>query len=149
MSRSGYVDDCDGWDLIRWRGAVKSAIRGKRGQALLRELADAMDAMPVKELVAHEFQVDGSFCALGVVGAKRGIPENEMQDLVDCESHEVAQTFDIAHALAAEIMHINDNSGDYWNRNKQTSESVRLDHEKRWCDVRAWVANQITRSDPT
>ena len=22
MSRSGYSDDCDQWDLIRWRGAV-------------------------------------------------------------------------------------------------------------------------------
>lgn len=26
MSRSGYVDDCDVWALIRWRGAVKQAI---------------------------------------------------------------------------------------------------------------------------
>ena len=33
MSRSGYTDECDGWELVRWRGAVNSAIRGKRGQA--------------------------------------------------------------------------------------------------------------------
>jgi hypothetical protein len=34
MSRSGYSDDIDSaddqWALIRWRGAVKSAIRGAR-----------------------------------------------------------------------------------------------------------------------
>ena len=29
MSRSGYTDECDGWELVRWRGAVNSAIRGK------------------------------------------------------------------------------------------------------------------------
>lgn len=44
MSRSGYNDDCDGWALIRWRGAVNSAINGKRGQAFLRELVAALDA---------------------------------------------------------------------------------------------------------
>lgn len=32
MSRCGYSDDYDQWALIRWRGAVESAIRGKRGQ---------------------------------------------------------------------------------------------------------------------
>jgi hypothetical protein len=47
MSRSGYSDDHSEWDLIRWRGAVASAIRGKRGQAFLRELLVALDAMPV------------------------------------------------------------------------------------------------------
>ena len=31
MSRSGYEDGLEMWDLIRWRGAVASAIRGKRG----------------------------------------------------------------------------------------------------------------------
>ncbi len=38
MSRSGYQDDCEGLNL--YRGTVRRAIRGKRGQAFLRELAD-------------------------------------------------------------------------------------------------------------
>ncbi len=29
MSRSGYNDDGTEWDLIRWRGAVASAVRGQ------------------------------------------------------------------------------------------------------------------------
>jgi hypothetical protein len=41
MSRSGYSDDCDGWALIRWRGAVNSAIKGRRGQQALREIVAA------------------------------------------------------------------------------------------------------------
>lgn len=49
MSRSGYCDDGEnGWATICWRGAVKSALRGKRGQSFLLELAEAMDAMPTK-----------------------------------------------------------------------------------------------------
>ena len=45
MSRSGYSDDLEPWDLIRWRGAVNSAIKGKRGRALLQKMADALDAL--------------------------------------------------------------------------------------------------------
>ena len=45
MSRSGYSDDCDTWPLICWRGAVASALRGRRGQQFLIELRDALDAI--------------------------------------------------------------------------------------------------------
>lgn len=56
MSRSGYSEDYDGdhWDLIRWRGAVASSIRGKRGQAFLREALAALDAMPEKKLITGD-----------------------------------------------------------------------------------------------
>lgn len=30
MSRSGYNDDIDNWQMIKWRGQVASAVRGKR-----------------------------------------------------------------------------------------------------------------------
>lgn len=51
MSRSNYSEDCDdNWAMIMWRGMVASSIRGKRGQKLLKELAEAMDAMPEKKL---------------------------------------------------------------------------------------------------
>lgn len=48
MSRSGYSND--GENIAMWRGQVASAIRGKRGQAFLRELVEALDAMPEKRL---------------------------------------------------------------------------------------------------
>lgn len=65
MSRSGYIDDGDieHWDLIRWRGAVASAIRGKKGQSFLLEMLHAMDALPEKKLIAHDLLKDGSVCA--------------------------------------------------------------------------------------
>lgn len=129
MSRSGYTDDIDGWELIRYRGAVASAIRGKRGQRLLRELAEAMDAMPVKELIAYELEADGAHCALGVVGAKRGL------DLAKIDAQEpelVAKAFNIATALAAEIEYENDECA-CWNETGA----------ERWIRMRQWVAEQI------
>jgi hypothetical protein len=73
MNRSGYDEDSclDQWSHIRWRGQVASAIRGKRGQTFLHELADALDAMPEKRLIAHELQEGANVCAIGSVGVQR------------------------------------------------------------------------------
>jgi hypothetical protein len=74
VGRHGYSDSCDdNWALLRWRGQVVSAIRGKRGQAFLRELIDALDAMPVKRLIPGALRKDGEVCAMGAIGAKRGV----------------------------------------------------------------------------
>lgn len=135
MSRSGYHDDCDNWDLIRYRGAVASAIKGKRGQQLLRELRAALDEMQVKELISGELEADGKYCALGVVGYVRGIDMSQ----IDVEnSRFVAETFGIADALAREIVFINDEDGPfpYYNSPEETP-------AQRWKRVRKWVEQQI------
>lgn len=130
MSRSGY-DDAEASNL--WLGAVKSAIRGKRGQALLRELRDSMDAMAVKELIADELVAEGSYCALGVVGQARGIAIAEINP-EDIEN--VSKQFDIADALAREIVYQNDEA--YWRPGGKKETPA-----ERWVRVRAWVQSNI------
>ena len=135
MSRSGYTDDgdLDNWALIKWRGQVISAMRGERGYKLLTELAAAMDAMPERALVKNAFEVEGQYCALGVVGAARGI---DMSGLApddpedDADTYEISKRFNIARALACEIMYIND---DCWVDSP----------EKRWKRVRQWVTDSL------
>lgn len=166
MSRSGYSDDCDGWDLIRWRGAVNSAIKGKRGQAFLRELAAALDAMPDKRLIADELQTaEGDYCTIGVLGAARGI---DMSKLDPDDRETVAAAFNIAPALAAEIVYENDEgiSTCHWaeveicgpvrpyypdyGRHRTT---VRVDipadeiERKRWMRMRQWVESNLHKDD--
>ena len=142
MSRSGYTDDCEYFAM--WRGQVASAIRGKRGQQFLRELADGMDAMPVKELIANDLVVDGQFCAMGVVGAKRGV---DMEDIDADEPDKVARAFNIAPQMAQEIAYINDECGG----NYKTDENGRWRYApdtpaERWNRVRKWVAEKIKES---
>lgn len=113
MSRSGYSDDFGDEDplaLGRWRQAVKRALQGKRGQALLRELVEALDAMEDKRLFPGSFSTaDGEFCALGVVGARRGTKMDDLgSDEYGCDTALVGQRFGIAPAMAAEIMYMND-----------------------------------------
>lgn len=146
MSRSGYDYDydcgCEQWSWVMWRGAVESAIRGKRGQLLLMEMLTALDALPVKRLVADELvDVDiASFshwgmyeydavCAIGAVGKKRGVDLKKM----DSENYSmVADTFNIAEAMVREIEWINDEAGVH-----------RETPEERFVRVRGWVAMQI------
>lgn len=128
MSRSGYSDGLDNsWELICWRGAVASSIRGKRGQAFLREMLAAMDALPEKKLIAHDLEKDGAVCAIGSVGKARGI---NMADLDPEDREGVAAAFGIAPALAAEIVYMNDEWASW---NKDTAED-RFDRMRRWIE---------------
>lgn len=130
MSRSGYTEDCDDtWAYIHWRGAVASAIGGKRGQAALREIAAALDAMPVKELAAESLvTTDGMCCTLGALGRARGM---DMSAIDPEDLKAVAKSFGIAEAMAAEIMHLNDEAV------PETSAA------RRWQYMRTWVDEQL------
>lgn len=130
MSRSGYTDDCDGWDLIRWRGAVAAAIRGKRGQAFLLEMWRAMTALPEPKLIANSLVArDGAVCAMGAVARTRGLDLSQ----VDPEDGDrVAEIFGIPPSLAKEIAFLND---DEWGR--------KLTPEARWEKMKKWAEENL------
>jgi hypothetical protein len=137
VSRSGYSDDYgddDPWALVMWRGAVNSAIRGKRGQAFLREMVAALDAMPVKELAADSLRYeDGSVCALGAVAVARGV---DVEPLDPYDMVTVAATFGLAPAMAREIVYENDEG--VWRTETPAG---------RWQRMRNW-AESLLRTPP-
>lgn len=159
MSRSGYDDyNDDNWSLIRWRGAVTSAIRGRRGQAFLRELADALDALPNHKLIAGAAQSDGDYCALGAVAARRGLDLAALNAAMQDEDRDaVAQMLSIPGALAGEIMFENDwIEGERYEFYEVVGPLRRYEHRvrlrivydhtapsRRWKRMRDWVAEQI------
>lgn len=130
MSRSGYSDDLDPRDLAMWRGQVASAIRGKRGQEFLRELIEALDAMPNKRLIAKVLRSDGEVCAIGSVGARRGID----LEALDPHDHDgLASVFGIAHQLVQEIEYMNDDE----------CFGEGASPEERWKRMRAWAVTNL------
>jgi hypothetical protein len=130
MSRSGYIDDWEDYQRLNlYRGNVWRATVGKRGQALLREMAAALDAMPVRELVAGEIVRDeGHVCALGAVALARGL---DVSQLDPTDGDEVGKTFGVASCLVREIAYENDEGG-----NETPAQ--------RWKRMRAWVEENLT-----
>jgi len=155
MSRHGYIDDTD--DVLahgRWRAAVNSSIRGRRGQAFLRELLAALDALPEKKLIAEELTLDGQVCALGAVGQARGL---DMSKIDPGDSDGVHTHFGIANAMAREIIFINDEvDGDYVEtegpptryRQAPRRAYVSPTPETRFEKVRAWVVAHLRDEAP-
>lgn len=163
MSRSGYTDDYGDDDPLamgRWRSAVRSAINGKRGQAALREILTALDAMPDKGLIGESLvTADGEFCTLGVLGSARGL---DMSNIDPEDAEAVAALFNLAPAMVREIVYENDEGiNTYtwvdveifgplrpWDRRMQ---SVRVDIDpavvanKRWRRMRDWVEASIKK----
>ncbi len=130
MSRSGYWDDCeDELAIGRWRGAVASAIRGKRGQRLLKDLAEAMDEMPEKKLITQDLKNPIGYCTLGVICEKRKIASYDSWESDDTQS--LADALDIAEPLVQEIVYLND---------EYTEDET---PEQRWVSMRAWVDRKL------
>lgn len=129
MSRSGYSDDLEPRVLNGWRGVVASSLRGKRGQALLRDLVAKLEAMPEKKLAAYVLERDGEVCALGELGRARGL---DLQS-VDPEDYDaVAKLFDVPAPLVRELVNENDEGG--WVNEKP---------EHRWGRMHHWATRHI------
>ncbi len=136
MSRSGYSDDCcDEYPVALYRQAVRRAVTGYRGQHLLKKLRDALDAMPVKRLIAGNIKDEsGQVCALGALDPTA--PEYSEDDLDDFDHpRKLAEHFGVAKSLASEIVYMNDEAVD-WRTPSETP-------EERWTRMRQWVDSQI------
>lgn len=139
MSRSGYSDDCENLNL--WRANVDRTISGKRGQTFLRELAQKMDEMPEKRLIAGDLVTpDGEMCTIGVVCKARGIDTNDV-DVTDPE--QVSALVGISSMLAQEIEYQNDEKGeDYVYENGHYRRRIETP-EERWVRMRKWVSDHL------
>lgn len=142
MSRSGYSDDGESdLPLDLYRQAVHRAMTGYRGQHLLCRLRDALDAMPNKRLIAGNIKDEaGQVCALGALDPTAPkYDEDECDGDWDGHARKLAKHFNIAPALASEIVYMNDEY-DSWRNRTETP-------EQRWTRMRAWVNEQIKATE--
>jgi hypothetical protein len=135
MSRSGYTEDDDESfpnALEFYRTRVGNALSGKRGQAFLRELVEALDALPEKVLGDGQLMSsDGYACALGAVALKRGVAT----DGLDPDDHKtLSDVFGVARCMIAEIEYENDEGPAYW---------VTETPEGRWRRMRWWAQENL------
>lgn len=134
VSRSGYSEDLDNWQLIKWRGMVASSTRGRRGQQFFADLLAALEAMPEKVLIADKLEKEGAVCAIGSLGRARGI---DMQEIDPDDPGQVSHAFNIAECLAQEVVYMND----------ECISGHRETPEQRWTRMHKWVKSQILTHD--
>lgn len=133
MSRSGYSYDYEHMEL--YRRSVKNALSGKRGQAFLKEMLEAFDALEEKKLIAGVLKDESGVCAMGAVGVRRG---TDMSGLDPFDSGSIGGCFGIARSMVAEIAFENDES--CYHSGEETP-------EQRFQRMRKWVVNNIGSSD--
>ncbi|MEM7165999.1 MAG: hypothetical protein AAF581_11065 [Planctomycetota bacterium] len=132
MSRSGYTYDCESLEL--WRGAVRQAINGRRGQQFFRDLLHAMDGSTDKRLVEGDLQCADGSCAMGLVASLRGVDVADIDDAFGDSCELVAPRLNIAMALAQEVAYVNDEEG-----------PAQETPEQRFVRVRDWAEAQLAR----
>lgn len=137
MSRSGY-DDCDADNscLELYRANVDRAFAGKRGQAFLKEMLAAMDALPAKKLIPGLMQQEsGEVCAIGSVGKARGLDMGHLNRLAEEDDPDlarwIAKRFGIAECMAREIMYVNDEAI----RSRVETPEERFIRMRKWIEI--------------
>lgn len=135
---------CDDDDLDPSReglvaGALRSAVRGKRGQRFILDLVQALDALPSPELAAGalEDETTGCCCAFGAVRRFRGseaVPLwfDPMEE--DLTPDHLAEPFNVSETLAWAVVQANE---DGMTGNEEST------RRRRWKVVKDWAVRQL------
>lgn len=137
MSRTWEGESDDPLDWGRYEAAKRSTLRGRRGQAFLRELIAALDALPRPELSEGALgdRRTGCVCALGAVALAQGDSFDDLAaDNGNWGPEDAADWYNISPTLANEIISANDDWRD------GNSVDVR---QSRWRYVRGWAVSHL------
>jgi hypothetical protein len=142
MSRLDYGDSDSYWEPWmdgQQAGALRSAIRGQRGQRFLQDLVDALDALPVPELAAGllEDEETGCCCAFGAVRRYRGAEAvplwfDPMEE--DLTPDHLTEPFDVSRTLAWAVVQANEECS-----TSNTPDARR----RRFKEVRRWAVAKL------
>jgi hypothetical protein len=108
VSRINYSDEEDFPGQFNiWQANCRRSIRGKRGQAELRELEAALVALPSKRLIHGALEDnDGDVCAIAAYGRHKGIDLSKFDP--EYNSDEVGIAGGMPRLVAWKVVELND-----------------------------------------
>jgi hypothetical protein len=136
MSRRGISDEEEyPGQFGLWEGNCRRSIKGKAGQAALRELEAALLALPEKRLIVGELEnAAGEVCALGALKRYKGVEEVKADP--EWEMEEVGVELGMPRLVAWQVVYVNDEGVDWRSL---------ASPEERYEKVLAWVRTQLTQ----
>ena len=143
MSRLYCDNDWEPWMGGQQAGALRSAVRGRRGQRFLQDLIDALDALPVPELSAGalEDEETGCCCAFGAVRRHRGaeaVPLGFDPMDEDQTPDGLTEPFDVSRTLAWAVVQANEECS-----TSNTPDARR----RRFQEVRRWAVAKLCAAE--
>ena len=155
MSRISYSDEEDfSGQFGLWQANCRRSIQGKAGQAALRELEQALLALPEKALISGElFNAEGDVCAIGALARFRGVTETQSDP--DDDMEEVGVELGMPRLVAWSVVAQNDHEIDgRWVEAQGPTRNgygprvyVPVTCEERYERVLAWVQKQIAKGE--
>lgn len=154
--RIGYSEDEDyPGQFELWQANCRRSLQGKAGQASLRELEQALLALPKKRLIANRLKdADGEVCALGALAEYKGreIPVSDADDFSEWEDFGEMEDFGVQlgvpRLVAWKVVELNDVviDGRYDYSKSPRGEYVPCIPEERYEKVLAWVRKRLARA---
>jgi hypothetical protein len=159
--RIGYSEDEDyPGQFELWQANCRRSLQGKAGQTALRELEQALLALPEKRLIAGELEnAEGEVCAIGALVKYRGVEETKADP--DCDMEDVGVELGMPRLVAWKVVALNDMEidGHYvmlegpiqssWSGGGHLQQFVPVTPEERYERVLAWVRKQSASGSNT
>lgn len=115
-----------------WKANCERSIRGAAGQAELKQLRDALLALPEKRLISDSLDnEDGEVCAIAAYGKHKGLNLEEFHP--ESDSDEVGIAAGMPRLVAWKVVEMND------------IEFSHLTPEQRYTRMLAWVESKLTK----
>lgn len=153
--RIGYSDEEDyPGQFGLWQGNCQRSLKGKAGQAALRELKAALLALPSKRLIAENLvDAHGEVCAIGALAEFRGEITDEMIGQGEYDMEEVGIQLGMPRLVAWKVVEMNDlqfngtqllwAEGPYRWPAEQPYYYVPVTPEERYERMLSWVQSQL------
>lgn len=153
--RIGYSDEEDyPGQFGLWQGNCQRSLKGRAGQAALRELEAALLALPSKRLIAESLvDAHGEVCAIGALAEFKGEITDNMIGQGECDMEEVGVELGMPRLVAWKVVEMNDlqfagtslviKEGPYRWYSEQPFEYVPITPEQRYKRMLAWVREQL------
>lgn len=141
MSRINITDEEERpGQFALWHANCQRSIGGRAGQKSLRELRDALLALPTKRLIAHELDNGTDCCAVGALVRQKGIVVEDWE--AEDEMEEVGVACGMPRLVAWKVVELNDELLDYHFKERRA-----YTPEERYEAVMRWIEKNLVAAE--